>query len=63
MVFFADEQCTREFIEWGFGSFQKVRWHEIPFFLAVIGLGATIAVLATKDLNAQSMGSTSSALG
>jgi iron complex transport system permease protein len=56
LVFFADEQRTREFIEWGFGSFQKVRWPEIPFFLAVIGLGATIAVLSTKDLNALLLG-------
>ena len=56
LVFFADEQRTREFIEWGFGSFQKVRWPEIPFFLTVIGLGATIAVLSTKDLNALLLG-------
>ncbi len=64
LVFFADEQRTREFVEWGFGSFHKVRWNEIPFFLSVIGVGAAIAALATKTLNvlllgenyAQSMG-------
>ncbi len=56
LVFFADEQRTREFVEWGFGSFHKVRWHEIPFFLTVIGIGASIATLATKYLNALLLG-------
>ncbi|MEZ4728636.1 MAG: iron ABC transporter permease [Caldilineaceae bacterium] len=56
LVFFADEQRTREFVEWGFGSFHKVRWNEIPFFLSVIGIGATIAALATKYLNALLLG-------
>lgn len=56
LVFFADEQRTREFVEWGFGSFHKVRWHEIPFFLTVVGIGTMIAGLATKYLNALLLG-------
>lgn len=56
LVFFADEQRTREFVEWGFGSFHKVRWNEIPFFLTVIGIGAAIATLAIKYLNALLLG-------
>ena len=56
LVFFADEQRTREFVEWGFGSFHKVRWNEIPFFLTVIGIGAAIAALAIKYLNALLLG-------
>ncbi len=56
LVYFADEQRTREFVEWGFGSFHKVRWHEIPFFLSVIGVGAIMATLATKYLNALLLG-------
>lgn len=56
LVYFADEQRTREFVEWGFGSFHKVRWDEIPFFLSVVGVGSIIAALATKYLNALLLG-------
>lgn len=64
IVFFANEQRTREFVEWGFGSFHKVRWDEIPFFVTAIGLGVIAIALSTKHLNvlllgenyAQSMG-------
>lgn len=56
LVFFADEQRTREFVEWGFGSFHKVRWNEIPFLLTVIGIGTVIAALAIKYLNALLLG-------
>ena len=56
LVFFADEQRTREFVEWGFGSFHKVRWNEIPFFATAIGVGTVMTVLASKSLNALLLG-------
>lgn len=56
LVFFADEQRTREFVEWGFGSFHKVRWSEVPFFFAVIGVGTTMTLVATKSLNVLLLG-------
>ncbi len=64
LVYFADENRTREFVEWGFGSFQKVRWDEMAYFIPVTLVGVGIAVLSTKYLNvlllgenyAQSMG-------
>lgn len=64
LVYFADDSRTREFVEWGFGSFQKVRWDEMAYFIPVTLIGVGIAVLSTKYLNvlllgenyAQSMG-------
>jgi iron complex transport system permease protein len=55
-VFFADEQRTRAFVEWGFGSFQKAGWAEIKVMAPALLVGIAIAALTTKQLNALLLG-------
>ena len=56
LIFFANEQQTREFVEWGLGSFNRVRWDEMPFLSASIGVALVMAVITTKPLNALLLG-------
>lgn len=56
LVFFADPNQTRVFVEWGFGSFQRVRWGDVPLFAAAVGMGTVVATLSMKQLNALLMG-------
>ena len=56
LIFFSNEQQTREFVEWGLGSFSRVRWGEMPFMSAAICLAVAVAVLTTKPLNALLLG-------
>ena len=56
LIFFANEQQTREFVEWGLGSFTRVRWDEMPFFATSIGVALILAVITTKPLNALLLG-------
>lgn len=56
LIFFANERQTRSFIEWQLGSFTRVRWEEIQFFVPVVLIGVVIAFLTTKHLNALLLG-------
>ena len=56
LIFFANEQQTREFVEWGLGSFNRVRWGEMPYMSASIGVALIMAVLTIKPLNALLLG-------
>ena len=56
LIFFANEQQTREFVEWGLGSFNRVRWGEMPFLSSSIGVAAILAVFTIKPLNALLLG-------
>lgn len=56
LIFFANEQQTREFVEWGLGSFNRVRWDEMPFLSASIGVALVLAAITTKPLNALLLG-------
>lgn len=56
LIFFANERQTRSFIEWQLGSFTRVRWEEIQFFVPVVLVGVVIAILTTKHLNALLLG-------
>ncbi len=56
LIFFANEQQTREFVEWGLGSFNRVRWDEMPFLSASIGIALVLAAITTKPLNALLLG-------
>ena len=56
LIFFANEQQTREFVEWGLGSFNRVRWGEMPFLSSSIGVAVIMAVLTLKPLNALLLG-------
>ena len=56
LIFFANEQQTREFVEWGLGSFTRVRWDEMPFLSASIGVALVLAIVTTKPLNALLLG-------
>ena len=56
LIFFANEQQTREFVEWGLGSFNRVRWGEMPFLSSSIGVAVIMAVLTIKPLNALLLG-------
>ena len=56
LIFFANEQQTREFVEWGLGSFHRVRWGEMPYMSSSIGVALIMAVLTIKPLNALLLG-------
>ena len=56
LIFFANEQQTREFVEWGLGSFNRVRWGEMPFLSSSIGVAVILAVFTLKPLNALLLG-------
>ena len=56
LIFFSNEQQTREFVEWGLGSFNRVRWDEMPFLSASIGVALVLAAITTKPLNALLLG-------
>ena len=56
LIFFANEQQTREFVEWGLGSFNRVRWGEMPYMSSSIGVALIMAVLTIKPLNALLLG-------
>ena len=56
LIFFANEQQTREFVEWGLGSFNRVRWGEMPYMSFSILLALILAVLTIKPLNALLLG-------
>ncbi len=56
LIFFSNEQQTREFVEWGLGSFNRVRWNEMPFLSASIGVALVLAAFTTKPLNALLLG-------
>ena len=56
LIFFANEQQTREFVEWGLGSFNRVRWGEMPYMSSSIGVALLLAVLTIKPLNALLLG-------
>ena len=56
LIFFANEQQTREFVEWGLGSFNRVRWGEMPFLSSSIGVAVIMAVFTLKPLNALLLG-------
>ena len=56
LVFFADPNQTRLFVEWGFGSFHRVRWDDVTLFALAVGIGAVVAALSMKQLNALLMG-------
>ena len=56
LIFFANEQQTREFVEWGLGSFNRVRWGEMPYMSSSIGVALILAVLTIKPLNALLLG-------
>jgi iron complex transport system permease protein len=55
-VFFADRERTRAFVEWGLGSFYRVRWDEMPFLGTAILIGLLAAFLSSKALNALLLG-------
>lgn len=56
LIFFANEQQTREFVEWGLGSFNRVRWGEMPFLSSSIGIAVIMAIFTLKPLNALLLG-------
>lgn len=56
LIFFSNEQQTRQFVEWGLGSFSRVRWGEMPFLSASICIAVAVAILTTKPLNALLLG-------
>jgi iron complex transport system permease protein len=55
-VFFADRERTRAFVEWGLGSFYRVRWDEMPYLGIAIIVGLIAAFLTSKALNALLLG-------
>ncbi|MFA0962836.1 FecCD family ABC transporter permease [Roseivirga sp. BDSF3-8] len=56
LVYFGNERETRAFVEWGFGSFNKAGWAELPFFTLAAAIGLFLCILAIKPLNALLLG-------
>ncbi len=56
LIFFANEQQTREFVEWGLGSFNRVRWGEMPYMSSSILIAVILAIITIKPLNALLLG-------
>lgn len=56
LVFFADAQRTRQFVEWGFGSFSGVRRGQLPLFSAAVAAGTAGIAFAAKAMNALALG-------
>jgi iron complex transport system permease protein len=48
--------ALRGFISWGFGSFGRLRWEELPYFAICVMLGITLSVFCIKYLNAIALG-------
>jgi len=48
--------ALRGFISWGFGSFGRLRWEELPYFAICILLGIILSVFCIKYLNAIALG-------
>jgi iron complex transport system permease protein len=55
-IYFADDARTRSFIEWGFGSFQRLTWDELQVFIPVMCAGLLLATATVKPLNALLLG-------
>ncbi len=55
-IYFADDARTRAFIDWGFGSFQRLTWSELLVFIPVVVTGLLLSVATTKQLNALLLG-------
>ncbi len=56
LVFFADKEKTRAFVQWSLGSFQGVRSAEIPILGSVVVIGLVAAASLGKPLNAMLLG-------
>jgi iron complex transport system permease protein len=56
LVFLADPERTRAFVEWGFGSFARVTLEDLAVLAPVLGLGVALALFSIKDLNALLLG-------
>ncbi len=48
--------ALRGFVSWGFGSFGRLRWAELPYFAICSLLGLILAVFCVKYLNAIALG-------
>lgn len=56
LVFFADAERTRAFVEWGLGSFKRVTWDDLAVLLPVVGVGSIAALASVKQMNAMMLG-------
>lgn len=56
LVFFADAERTRAFVEWGLGSFKRVNWDDLRVLLPVVAVGAIAALASVKQMNAMLLG-------
>ncbi|MDR2580639.1 MAG: iron ABC transporter permease [Fibromonadaceae bacterium] len=51
-----NSEALRGFISWGFGSFGRLRWEELPYFVICVLLGLIISIFCIKYLNAIALG-------
>ncbi len=56
LIYFGDEARTRAFVNWTFGSFQRVTWEEMWIFLPATVFGLLAATLTLRSLNALLLG-------
>jgi iron complex transport system permease protein len=51
-----NSEALRGFIAWGFGSFGRLRWEEMQYFIVCAFIGLAISIFCIKYLNAVSLG-------
>jgi iron complex transport system permease protein len=56
LIYFAAPANVQRFHLWGFGSFRDVSWSALPVFGACVALGAGLALVMIKQLNALLLG-------
>lgn len=56
LIYFSTPDSVQAYSVWTFGSFQGVTRDQIPLFAGLVGIGVTLSVLGTKNLNAMLLG-------
>ena len=51
-----NSNSLKGFISWGFGSFGRLRWEELPYFVICVLLGLFLSIFCIKYLNAIALG-------
>ncbi|GHV13478.1 iron ABC transporter [Fibrobacterales bacterium] len=56
LMYSGNSEALRGFISWGFGSFGRLRWAEMPFFAGAVLTGLSVSFFCIKYLNAIALG-------
>ncbi len=53
---FSTKEALQSFVFWGFGSFSKVTWADMPILASVVGFGLMLSIFLLKPLNGLLLG-------